>query len=74
VAAHKLKQPLAVAWGYLELLLDDPHLTLSPTSVAYLREIEDSLRSMDDVINKLQQAAAAHTRPSSGDAEILDLE
>ena len=26
--AHKLKQPLAVAWGYLELLFDDPRIGL----------------------------------------------
>lgn len=74
VAAHKLKQPLAVAWGYLELLLDDPHLALSPTSVAYLREIEDSLRSMDDVINKLQQATSEQTRHHPSDVETLGLE
>jgi two-component system cell cycle response regulator len=72
--AHKLKQPLAVAWGYLELLLDDPHQDLSPTTIAYLREIQESLHSMDAVINKLQQATTAHTRPYAGGTEILDLD
>jgi two-component system cell cycle response regulator len=72
--AHKLKQPLAVAWGYLELLLDDPHQDLSPPTIAYLREIQESLHSMDAVINKLQQATTAHTRPYAGGTEILDLE
>jgi signal transduction histidine kinase len=52
--AHKLKQPLAVAWGYLELLLDDPNCDLAPSTLRYLREIEASLHTMDDVINKLQ--------------------
>jgi len=51
--AHKLKQPLAVAWGYLELLLDDPNLDLAPSTVRYLREIQESLHAMDDVINNL---------------------
>ena len=72
--AHKLKQPLAVAWGYLELLLDDPNLSLSPASERYLREIQDSLRSMDDVINKLQHVTTIHTRPYAGGMEILDLD
>jgi two-component system cell cycle response regulator len=72
--AHKLKQPLAVAWGYLELLLDDPNLDLAPSTVRYLREIQDSLRTMDDVINKLQQATTAQTRPYGGSLEILDLD
>ena len=51
--AHKLKQPLAVAWGYLELLLDDPSLDLAPSTLRYLREIQESLHAMDDVINNL---------------------
>jgi two-component system cell cycle response regulator len=72
--AHKLKQPLAVAWGYLELLLDDPHQGLSPQTIAYLREIQESLHTMDAVINKLQQATTAQTRPYAGGTEILDLE
>jgi hypothetical protein len=29
---------------------------------------------MDAVINKLQQATTAHTRPYAGGTEILDLE
>ena len=72
--AHRLKQPLAVAWGYLELLLDDPNLSLPPASERYLREIQDSLRSMDDVINKLQHVKTLHTRPYAGGMEILDLD
>lgn len=72
--AHKLKQPLAVAWGYLELLLDDATLDLSPSTVAYLREIQESLRTMDAVINKLQQATTARTRPYATSLEILDLD
>ena len=72
--AHKLKQPLAVAWGYLELLLDDPNLALAPSTVRYLREIQESLHTMDEVINKLQQATTHQTRPYAGGSEILDLE
>src|SRR5438552_2343410 len=72
--AHKLKQPLAVAWGYLELLLDDPNLALAPSTVRYLREIQDSLHTMDEVIIKLQQATTHQTRPYAGGSEILDLE
>jgi hypothetical protein len=55
-------------------LLDDPHQDLSPPTIAYLREIQESLHSMDAVINKLQQATTAHTRPYAGGTEILDLE
>jgi two-component system, cell cycle response regulator len=73
--AHKLKQPLAVAWGYLELLLDDPNVHLAPSTERYLREIQDSLRSMDEVINKLQQVTTVQTRPyAGGTSEILDLD
>ena len=72
--AHKLKQPLAVAWGYLELLLDDPNLDLAPSTVRYLHEIQDSLRTMDSVINQLQQATTHQTRPYAGSMEILDLQ
>ena len=72
--AHKLKQPLAVAWGYLELLLDDPNLDLSPSTMRYLREIQASLHTMDEVINKLQQATTYQTRPYAGRLEILDID
>jgi signal transduction histidine kinase len=71
--AHKLKQPLAVAWGYLELLLDDPNCDLAPSTVGYLREIEASLHSMDETINKLQEATTYRSRPYAGSLEILDL-
>lgn len=73
--SHKLKQPLAVAWGYLELLLDDSGSSLdqdSPT-VRYLQEIRDSLRSMDEIINQLQQVTTHQTRAYAGSLEILDL-
>jgi two-component system cell cycle response regulator len=72
--AHKLKQPLAVACGYLELLLDDPNLQLAPSTERYLREIQDSLKTMDDVINKLQQVTTVQTRPYAGGTEIFDLD
>ena len=72
--AHKLKQPLAVAWGYLELLLDDPELDLAPSTVRYLHEIRDALGTMDGVINHLQQATTYQTRPYAGGLEILDLD
>jgi signal transduction histidine kinase len=52
VVAHKLKQPLAVAWGYLELILDDSS-TLDPTILRYLREIQLAVQSMDDLVNQL---------------------
>ena len=51
--AHKLKQPLAVAWGYLELILDDAS-TLDPTTLRYLREIQLAVQSMDDIVSRLQ--------------------
>ena len=72
--AHKLKQPLAVAWGYLELLLDDPNLDLAPTTLRYLGEIRESLHTMDAVIVTLQQATVYQTRPYAGSLEILDLD
>jgi two-component system cell cycle response regulator len=72
--AHKLKQPLAVAWGYLELLLDDPNLDLAPSTQSYLREIQESLHTMDDVINMLQQVTVYQTRPYAGSVEILDFD
>ena len=72
--AHKLKQPLAVAWGYLELLLDDPNLSLAPSTVIYLREIQESLHTMDGVINRLQQATTYESRPYANSLQILDLD
>jgi signal transduction histidine kinase len=60
--AHKLKQPLAVAWGYLELILDDTS-TLDPTVLRYLREIQLAVQSMDDLVNQLhlqQRGVALH--------------
>ena len=72
--AHKLKQPLAVAWGYMELLLEDRAGDLDPKTLEYLREIDDSLRLMDQVINRLQDACACHTRDYAGVAHILDLD
>jgi signal transduction histidine kinase len=51
--AHTLKQPLAVAWGYLELILDDPS-TLDPTTLRYLHEIQLAVQSLDDIVNRLQ--------------------
>ena len=72
--AHKLKQPLAVAWGYMELLLEEPRPDLDPTTLRYLREIDMSLRTMDEVVNKLQRATVAQTRTYAGSFEILDLD
>ena len=72
--AHQLKQPLAVAWGYLELLLDDPNLDLAPSTLHYLHEIREALQSMDEFINVLQQARTYQTRPYASSLEILDLE
>jgi signal transduction histidine kinase len=73
--SHKLKQPLAVAWGYLELLLDDPGCNedLAPSARMYLREIQDSLRTMDEIINQLQQVTTHKTRAYAGTLEILEL-
>jgi two-component system cell cycle response regulator len=72
--AHKLKQPLAVAWGYLELLLDDPELNIAPSTAGYLVEIREALGTMDEVINRLQEATTYQTRPYAGGLEILDLD
>ena len=72
--AHKLKQPLAVAWGYMELLLEEAQPDLDPTTLRYLREIDASLRSMDEVVNKLQRATVTQTRVYAGNFEILDLD
>ncbi len=69
--SHQLKQPLAVAWGYLELLLDDPEVELDPKTLLYLKEIQDALRSMDGVVNKLQQAREYRTEPYAGDLTVL---
>jgi signal transduction histidine kinase len=71
--AHQMKQPLAVAWGYLELLLDDPNLDPAPSTLYYLDEIRQSLQTMDEFINQLQQAQTYQTRPYAGGQEILDL-
>jgi signal transduction histidine kinase len=71
--AHQLKQPLAVAWGYLELLLDDPNLDLAPSTLWYLHEIRDSLQDMDGFINQLQHARTYRTRPYAGGQQILDV-
>jgi signal transduction histidine kinase len=49
--AHKLKQPLAVAWGYVELLLDDPNCDLAPSTLQYLHEIETSLHRMLEILD-----------------------
>jgi len=72
--AHKLKQPLAVAWGYLELLLDDPNADLDPSTLRYLREIHAALQTMDDVVNRLQRATVFQSRQYPGSQEILDLD
>ena len=53
MVAHKLKQPLAVAWGYLDLILDDA-ASLDPTTLRYLREIQLAVQSMDDIVNRIQ--------------------
>ena len=72
--AHKLKQPLAVVWGYLELLLDDPNPSLDPTTRHYLSEIREAARTMDDVVNRLQRATVYQTRQYAGALEILNLD
>jgi signal transduction histidine kinase len=69
--AHKLKQPLAVAWGYLELLLDDPDIELDPRTLRYLREVQDALGTMDEIVNKLQETREYQTRPYAGELEVL---
>jgi signal transduction histidine kinase len=72
--AHKLKQPLSVAWGYTELLLEAPPADFDPTTLHCLREIDASLRRMDDVINQLQHATMGPTRRSAGGGEMLELD
>ena len=72
--AHKLKQPLAVAWGYLELILEDPATELDPTTLRYLREIHIAVQTMDEVVNRLQRATPYQTRRYPGGLEILDLD
>ena len=69
--AHKLKQPLAVAWGYLELLLDDPEIELDPKTLRYLAEVQEALQTMDNVVNKLQQTRNYQTQPYAGEREVL---
>jgi len=69
--AHKLKQPLAVAWGYLELMLDDPDVELDLKTLRYLREIQDALGTMDEIVNKLQQTREYQTRPYAGELDVL---
>lgn len=53
--AHSLKQPLAVAWGYLELVLLDDHARLSARTSAYLREIQSALEAMDHAVAALDK-------------------
>jgi signal transduction histidine kinase len=65
--AHKLKQPLAVAWGYLELILDDTSM-LDPTVLRYLREVQLAVQSIDDIVNGLQRQQCA------GGVEMRNLE
>ena len=65
--AHKLKQALAVAWGYLELILDDAP-TLDPTILRYLREIQLAVQSMDEMVNRLQ------VQQYAGRLQLLDRE
>jgi signal transduction histidine kinase len=67
VVAHKLKQPLAVAWGYLELILDDSS-ALDPSVLRYLREIQLAVQSMDAIVNRLQ------VQQHPGGLDRLDLE
>jgi signal transduction histidine kinase len=69
--AHKLKQPLAVAWGYLELLLDDPEIDLDPKTLRYLAEVQEALQTIDEVVNKLQQTRTYQTEAYAGDLEVL---
>lgn len=71
--AHRLKQPLAVAWGYLEILLEDPR-ELDAELARQLTEIYTALRTMDDVVNKLQRATTYQTRKYGGTMEILDID
>ncbi len=76
--AHKLKQPLSVAWGYLEMLLDEPMgddgRALDPLTLRYLEEIRQAVRTMDDVVNRLQRATVYQTRQYAGALEILNLD
>jgi signal transduction histidine kinase len=72
--AHKLKQPLTVALGFLELVLDDPELELDAETLAYLGQAREALDSMDDVVNRLQDATHYQTRPYAGTLEILDID
>jgi signal transduction histidine kinase len=72
--AHKLKQPLAVAWGYMELLLDERSAELDPATLRYLKEIDESLRIMDQVIDRLQDACGCQVRDYAGIGQILDLD
>jgi len=72
--AHKLKQPLTVALGFLELVLDDPDLELDSETLGYLTQTREALDSMDDVVNRLQEATHYQTRPYAGTLEILDID
>jgi hypothetical protein len=52
-------------------LLDDPEVELDQKTLLYLKEIQDALRSMDGVVNKLQQAREYRTEPYAGDLTVL---
>lgn len=72
--AHKLKQPLTVALGFMELVLEDPDPALETTTVHYLRQVREAMDTMNDVVNRLQEATRYQTRPYAGTLEILDIE
>ena len=69
--AHKLKQPLAVAWGYLELLLDDPNVQLAPSTERYLQE--NYAEQVETVAYPGTTQAMDHVRDRQLDATLTDL-
>lgn len=58
----------------MELLLEERSVDLDPTTLRYLQEINDSLKLMDRVIDRLQDACACHMRDYAGIGQILDLD
>ena len=72
--AHSLRQPLSVAWGYLELILDESEAPIDQTTRAYLRHMRLAMREMDGIVERITEGSIPATRPYGGGGHIVDLD